>query len=231
MGLNLIVGVLEAVEAEDREAMRDEIARLNRFLAAAQLDTHVEPETHPDGVWDAQMWGYTGLHYLRRLAAHLRDGRDPKPFRPDADPTKDRLVKAYYRHADWYVDENDVSFHESPPHPGRPFDHLVLHMDDEGFYVPQRFSGVLMTYTEGDDGSKPVGSSQMLKEECEYLADWLELSLAIDPEGDEVWDAADNGARPGDPNWKRFGIESFTCLRVHRGASESVRSGRLLVFA
>jgi hypothetical protein len=230
VGLNLIVGVLDAVDEEAREAMRGDIARLNRFLAAAQLDTHVEPEGHPDGVWDAQMWGYTGLH-LRRLAAHLRDGRNPKPFRSDSDPTKDKLVKAYYRDADWYVDDNDVSFHESSPHATRPFDHLILHMDDEGFYVPQRFSGVLMTYTEGDEGSQPVGSSQMLKEECEYLADWLELPLDLDPEAEAVWDAAENGGGSKDPKWKRFGVESFTCLRLHRGASESVQSSRLLVFA
>src|SRR5688572_505740 len=67
MGLSLEVGILADLKEHDPEGaqqFREEFETLNRFLASEGLPPHHEPESCE--VWSGDMWGYSGLHYLRR---------------------------------------------------------------------------------------------------------------------------------------------------------------------
>lgn len=184
---------------------------LSEALVQAGLSPHKEPDSlGDDPAFSCQMRGYSGLHYLRRLAAYIGLGRGvPVPGTGDA--TEDPVLEEYY----------DVLA------PG--FEHLLLHSDAEGFYVPQDFEDVIFP----DDALRipggTIGSSPRLLDECKRLAEWLELPLDTDPESDDVWDAAD--APPSDgPKWKRYGNESFSCIRLIRAAEASIESGAAIVF-
>ena len=74
-----------------------------------------------------------------------------------------------------------------------------------------------------------IGSSVRLLNECTRLAEWLELPLDLDPESDELWEAADTPQFNG-PKWKQYGIESFSCIRLIRAAQASIESGAAIVF-
>jgi hypothetical protein len=117
----------------------------------------------------------------------------------------------------------------SPEDVGGRFDHLVFHSDADGYYLPIVMDGVLVTWQEGDEYSKAVGSSQTLMQECEALAEAMGLPLDLDPESEEVWNAADD-RRPDASGWERFGIEAFTCIRLYHAARVSNATGAAVVF-
>ena len=52
--------------------------RLNGFLTSRGLPQHVEPQDCE--VWSGEMIGYSGLHDLRRLAAHWDSGERLPPI-------------------------------------------------------------------------------------------------------------------------------------------------------
>src|SRR5437016_714600 len=100
MGLTLIVGVLaEQIAMEDDEAVqhyRQEFAKVNRALRTSGLPAHREPEDLGDAdPLEMEMYGYSSLHYLRRIAAHLWAG-NPLPTPGGKDASEDRIVKRYY---------------------------------------------------------------------------------------------------------------------------------------
>jgi hypothetical protein len=78
LGLNLEVGILADLKRHDPDRYqnyREEFLRLNQFLVDSGLEHHQEPEDLPaEQVFSCQMWGYSGLHHLRRIAAHLALG-------------------------------------------------------------------------------------------------------------------------------------------------------------
>ena len=138
MGLDLEVGYLADLLANDEvgaEWFRDNLINLNAFLGSVGLAPHVEPEECD--LFSCQMYGYSGLHYLRRIAAHLDlQGILPPPGGEDA--SKDEVMAEYYRLAD----QSDPGFFGrmlgSTPR-ARTFDHLMLHSDAEGYYLPPGF--------------------------------------------------------------------------------------------
>ncbi|PPT19408.1 hypothetical protein [Xanthomonas arboricola] len=202
MGLSISVGGME-----DQEMY----APVARALTEAGLPGHAEPPSSEDEpFFSCQMWGYSGLHYLRRLAAYIGQGLEV-PGPADDDPAADPVLAEYY----------DLLA------PG--FEHLVLHSDAEGFYAPHDFESVIFPSEEVDLPGGMLGSSPRLLEECRRLAAWLELPPEIDPESEEVWGAADLQQQPG-LKWKQYGIESFTCLRLIGAAEASVFSGAAIVF-
>src|SRR5262245_44899537 len=100
MGLSLEVGILTDLKENDQEGaehFREEFRTLNRYLESEDLPPHDEPESCE--VWSCDMWGYTGLHYLRRIAAHLDlSGRLPPPG--DENSSKDSILEQYFRLVD-----------------------------------------------------------------------------------------------------------------------------------
>lgn len=139
MGLSLCVGIFADLEKGDSEAAEDfaeYFAFVGTLLEEAGLPRHVEPS---DGeAWGAQMYGYSGLHYLRRIAAHLDAGL-PLPPPGDDKSSGDPVLKAYFADAlsqkpGWM--QRPI---EKQPRFARSFDHLIVHGDAEGFCLPQNF--------------------------------------------------------------------------------------------
>ncbi|KTE10745.1 hypothetical protein [Sphingopyxis sp. H115] len=73
MGLTVAVGLYAQNLAEDGDDFLDEpFEMLNIVLAEQGMALHAEPRSIAhDHYFEAQMWGYGGLHALRRLAAFL----------------------------------------------------------------------------------------------------------------------------------------------------------------
>lgn len=201
MGLSIQVGGFEEMEMYEP---------LSKALVEAGLLPHNEPDTGDSGIYSGQMLGYSGLHYLRRLAAYIGLGREV-PGPGGDDPAGDPVLVEYYDHLA----------------PG--FEHLVMHSDAEGFYVPQDFEDVIFPQEELGVAGGIVGSSVRLLSECKRLAAWLEMPEDLDPESDEVWDSVASPASHG-PKWKRYNKESFACIRLIKAAEASIDSGAAIVF-
>ncbi len=218
MGLAVEVGLI-AFEVENGgvdEDLQAEFDRLSDFLVANGLRPHNEPEICETISFG--MHGYADLHYLRRLAAHLDlNGSIPEPGGAGgAEPSEDPILQKYF---------DAVAGAEE----GRSFDHLMVHSDAEGFYVPQEFPKVLVDPTGEAVAGGFVGSSQRLKEECIRLAELLELPLDTNPEEESVYDATDDQGN-GDAKWQKYGVESFTLLRLYNAAKHSIETGAAIVF-
>jgi hypothetical protein len=63
-------------EVDEAARFRESLTRLNIALGRAGLGQHIEPETLATGTdFSRSMWGYSGLHYLRRSAAYMAKTR------------------------------------------------------------------------------------------------------------------------------------------------------------
>jgi hypothetical protein len=228
MGLALVVGYLADMLENDEEGaqwFREKIDKLNPFLEASGLKPHVEPETCP--VWSAEMYGYSGLHYLQRIAAHLNLRNSlPEPGGPDA--SRDPVVEEYCRLLG--AEKNSFFgrlFRKKKIE--RQYDHLIFHSDAEGFYLPQDFREVLFPPEKLKIPGCMVGSSHRLLQETATLARAIELPLDMDPEAEAVWKAAETPGE-GDLLWQQYGVESFICLRLYRAAKLSIKHSAVIVF-
>jgi hypothetical protein len=228
MGLVVEVGFLERMLSDDEEGavwFREELGKLNPYLESCGLRAHTEPESCP--IFSAEMYGYSGLHYLRRVAAHLElRGKLPEPGTQDA--AQDSVLVEYFA----LLEKPSLSvfsrlFARKPK--ARGFDHLIFHSDAEGFYLPQDFVEVLFPPPERKISGGMIGSSQRLAVETARLAKALELPLTLDPESDEVF-AAVEAQGEGEARWQRYGVESFTCLQLHHAAQHSIAQGAALFF-
>ncbi len=174
------------------------------------------------------MYGYSGLHCLRRLAVHLTE-KGVLPARQDTQEAADDplLAEVYTRHPHHAVEIGDpVRAIGSAEGTSDRFDHLVHHSDCEGFYVPVDFAPVLID--ERVTGEY-IGSSQRLLEECRRVAERLGLPEDLDPWSDEIEEALE-GARAALEGWHQYGVESFTCLQLMAAARHSIATGAAMVF-
>ena len=230
MGLDLVVGMRALIEDDEGRAVFDEDLQIfNRTLNAVGLPSHVEQEAPAEESFTCQMWGYGGLHDLRRLAAHIQAGLDPKPFAPTFEATNDPVLGELYRLWESASFENGVGRLRSRE-VGQQFDHLIFHGDADGMYLPIDFDDVVLGTFERDGMGFAIGSSHALARECEALAEWLDLPLSLDLETPQMWSAAESPPKTG-PKWQQFGVESFGCLRLHRASRHSIDRGMALVFA
>ena len=79
------------------------------------------------------MLSYTGIHYLRRIAVHLALGKStPAPGNRET-----------YQN----VALNEEYFERFNAGKDITYQHLVVHSDAEGFYVPIEFNRVIATPT------------------------------------------------------------------------------------
>jgi hypothetical protein len=229
MGLDVCVGILPAVIDSDQEGFEHYqhlFAQVNQALQAEGLPPHHEPiAPQPDIPWFAQMWSYSGLHYLRRIAAYLwADQPLPPPgtYEDVRDPMRDPVIdRAYY-------------MLYSLNHPFAAY-HLLCHSDSGGFYLPQDFPEVIYADAALGIPGDMIGSAAMLQRECTRIARILEIPPDLDPEDDRVWQAADAQAAEtqewrGETLWQHYGIETFTCIRLLRACEIALKSGCAIVF-
>ncbi len=228
MGLSVEVGYLADLLANDEEGadlFREDMVSLNAYLASVGLPSHQEPERCD--VFSCDMYGYSGLHYLRRIAAHLDlNGIMPPPGGQDA--AEDEVMEEYYRLAVQHQTGLMGKLFRRAPRAGT-FDHLLHHSDAEGYYLPQDFPSVLVPPKSFRIPGGMVGSSARLLEECKRLAAALELPLDLDPDAEEVWQATESQGE-GDLKWQRYGIESFICLRLCQACKHSLKHQAAIVF-
>jgi hypothetical protein len=246
MGLGLLVGYLAQDRRETEERLPAFVRRMpalanaalkygapypeyaqtakrfktvNKCLSAAKLQPHNEPSfLSEEQLFSCQMWGYSGIHHLRRLAAYSAQGRTLYVPERKLEETSDVIVKDYYEMA---ADGANTEL---------PYKHLMQHGDGEGMYIPQDFCRVVAPskrYFAAVGGR--IGSSFQLLKECQALAAIIDLPLNLDIESSEIWDAADEPGK-GALKWQQFGIESFSCIRLARACERSIESGAALVF-
>jgi hypothetical protein len=228
MGLALEVGILADLRENDEEGyeyFRSQFEVLNSYLHQLNIPAHAEPEDCD--VWSCEMFGYSGLHYLRRVAAHLdTNGRLPPPG--DDDSSKDPVLAGYYQAAEG-AKASFMSRLLGRQKIQRKFDHLVLHSDAEGFYLPIEFQDVIFPDESLEIAGGMVGSSYQLLKECKRIAAALEIPDDLDETSDALWEAADSQGE-GSLKWERYGIESFSCVCLMRGCRKSIETGASLVF-
>ena len=216
MGLALEVGILADLKKQDAEGFayyKKEFAVLNRVLANVGLPAHAEPE-ELDELFSCSMFGYSGLHYLRRIGAHLALSRTiPPPGNKDA--AKDPILDRDY----W----DRFSAGER-----LKYQHLIIHGDAEGFYVPVDFERALVVTGIPLIGGM-LGSTQQLQSECRDLATVLEVPAGMDGEADELHEAIGAHWR-GQERWRQYAIETFTCLQLLAACDASLRTKAAIVF-
>ncbi|WP_416464400.1 hypothetical protein [Sphingomonas sp. VDB2] len=237
MGLALNVGWLSQAAREDEEGLAsglDQIADLNAVLTESGESPHDEPtDIAEQDTYEAQMWGYAGLHAVRRLAAyHALTGQLPPPCAYE-DFADDPLLLKFYADHSADLDKSRRGFFSrlfgKKPKADLPFAHLIMHSDSEGFYLPRLMDKVVfdMANPPRDGLGGMVGSSVHLLEECLLLAHWIGLPDGIDPECDDVVDAAE---APGGAGWRMYGIEAFCLIRLVEGCRASIRHKGTLLF-
>jgi hypothetical protein len=226
MGLSISVGLgAEAREEGDQETLdylEQQFEVVNELLESFGLPPHREPyELDADQIIAFDLFGFPALHHLRRIAAHLALGEELPPPGDD-DAAGDPALQDYYQLFDDNFAEGKAG--------GMRFQHLIIHSDAEGYYLPVEFDEVILAEPSLEIAGDMVGSSHRLLAECLELAAALELPAELDPEADEVWDAAENQGE-GETKWQRYGVESHTCLRLIRACRASIATGAAVVFA
>lgn len=228
MGLALEVGCLAGLIELDEEGadwFREDMERLNRCLQQNGLEPHTEPEQCE--AWSCDMFGYSGLHYLRRIAAHWDiHGRLPTPG--DDDASSDPVLADYYA----LIGKSKpglLSRLTRRRSIQRSFDHLIVHSDAEGYYIPQDFPEVLFPPDELEIPGGMVGSVQRLQEECRQLARNIELPLDLDFESDMVCVAMESQGQ-GVQQWEKYGVESYTCLALSNACAHALAHHAVIVF-
>lgn len=229
MGLDVSVGFIADLRANDPEGAEDfeeYFSFVGLVLKDAGLPQHEEPIECE--CWGAQMFGYSGLHYLRRIAAHL-DASLPLPPPGDDKSSDDPLLEAYFDDVLGKKPGLVERFLKKQPRFARQYDHLIVHSDAEGFYIPQDFPDVLFA----DDKKLPggmLGSVPRLLAELERLAEVLGIPEGLHAQSEELWEAADAQGE-GDALWQRYGIESYSCVVLREACHKSLATGSAIVFS
>lgn len=225
MGLTICVGIPSEIRDGDPEYVEyfeQQMEAVNGVLESFGLPEHREPlDIEDERTAEFEMDDDSGLHYLRRLAAHLALRGELPPPGDDA-AASDAVLSDYYRIFEASFTQGKAA--------GMPFQHLIVHGDAEGYYLPVEFDDVLIPDASLEIAGGMLGSSQALLRECRELARALELPEDLSPDDERVWSAADTQGE-GETKWEQYGVESFTCLNLIRACEASVETGAAVVFA
>ncbi|HEX2265933.1 MAG TPA: hypothetical protein VHH14_06600, partial [Solirubrobacterales bacterium] len=171
MGLSISVGLgTEVREEGDDETLaylEDQFEVINDLLESFGLPPHREPyELEAGQVLSLDMFGYSGVHYLRRVAAHLAFEQElPPPG--DEEASADPVLADYYQLFDEHLAEGKAG--------AMRFQHLIIHSDAEGYYLPIDFPEVIHADPSLEVAGDMIGSSPRLLAECLELAEALGL--------------------------------------------------------
>ena len=234
MGLTLAVGLYAKNLAEDEDSaeyLDEPFVQLNEVLVENGMAPHSEPRAIPNGEYfEAEMWGYGGVHALRRLAAYISiKGELPKPMEYGAwndDPVYLRFNQSHEQYIENSTKTGFLSsLRKKLPRPS------YQHSDAEGFYVPQTFDEVIVDWS---DPQRPglgmmIGSSAKLLEECEALAKLLKLPSDFDPDSDEFLELVGSPPEFGEP-WQILAVEAHTVANLTNAARASLKLGSTIQF-
>ena len=159
------------------------------------------------------MFGYSGLHYLRRVAAYLDStGRLPEPGKDNA--SEDPVLEQYFQDVTGTKPSFLTRLLNKQPNFQRGLDHLIVHSDAEGFYVPIEFPDVLYAYEEREVAGGMLGSSYRLLSECKRIAAELEIPSDLDETSDALWEAADSQGEGTQKWWNRVVLVRVSYARL-----------------
>lgn len=229
MGLTLQVGILADLlenDAEGAEHVHAEFEVLNEHLVTLNMRPHVEPTVC--STWSCDMIGYSGLHYLRRIAAHVDSG-GKLPAPGDKGSSDDTCLAAYFADFEGRRPGAIARLLSRTPKFQRRFDHLILHSDAEGYYLPADFERVLILPAELEVAGGVVGSTPRLANELDRLANLLGIPDSLGLESGELADAVEDQGH-GDATWQRYGIESYTCVALREACRRSLATGAAISF-
>jgi hypothetical protein len=232
MGLSLVVGIYPELARNDpgnQEFYRDQFKRVNQALHHARIPEHHEPAEAEGAPWSCDLQGFETLHYLRRLAAYICLREEvPPPGDEDCaiDPINEQWCLWATNHQPKGLMAQLLGDRVDEP---IPYEHLMVHSDANGFYLPKQFHRVVIAPEQyGVLGEGLIGSAYSLREDCKRIAAAIDLPLDLDPDADEVQEAFEKqGKIPG--AWRPYGRESFACLQLHRAASVSIATGCAIV--
>jgi hypothetical protein len=239
MGLTVAVGLYAQNLAEDQEQaefLDEPFDALNEVLTEQGMPVHEEPKSMPhDQYFEAQMWGYGGLHALRRLAAFWAlQGALPPPGASYESYTDDPTSVQFGQLHEHYLLNRDKRkilglFGGPPPRP--KFQHLVLHSDAEGFYLPMAFDEVIVDFAQPQRPGlgMMIGSSAALLKECNELAVALGLPDDVDPESDDFLDLMYSPNMEG-PVWQAYPVEAHSILNLMAACRASLQTGAVIQF-
>jgi hypothetical protein len=227
MGLILSVGLLASTRRYSPERLNyadDQLAAINEVLQEQGLPEYQEPEDLE--VWSVDLWGQSGLQTLRRVAAHLWACQGvPEPARrgiagvPEA--SSDPMLNAYY-------DEVQRWLRQGAPRYRMAYEHLILHSDDRGYYLPLRFPQVIFTHPGLGIAGTMLGSAPVLVDECRQLLGALQAPPDLDQDSEELREAVSNPGRG--EGWHRCGIEVEACVKLLAVCQRALESNAMVVF-
>jgi hypothetical protein len=111
----------------------------------------------------------------------------------------------------------------------RGFDHLIVHRDAEGYYLPFDFDEVLFPPGTLEIPGGMIGSASRLLAEIERLAQVLAIPVDTTADSEKLWQVADEPLPEGDL-WQRYGRESFGCVMLREACRKAIAAGAALVF-
>src|SRR4030095_15105926 len=142
-----------------------------------------------DEIFSCDMLSYTGIHYLRRIAVHLALGKStPAPGNRET-----------YQN----VALNEAHLERFNAGKDTKYQHLLVHSDAEGFYVPIDFNRVIATPTLSLSGGW-LGSNQRLQAECRELASMLSMPWDMHYDSRELLSAANTQLHPRSQSSRRL---------------------------
>ena len=213
MGIGVTVGILADMlrlrtvgEEEAYDDYLEDFRKINRALAKFGLPAHHEPEDIE--VWSRDLFSAYGLHALRRLAAHWdRLGKLPLPC--EVGQEVDEVLQAYCDTAE--------------ERPGN-FDHLIMHSDCDGYYLPADFPNVLYDSEDLEIPYHMLGSSCRLLGECRRMAQELGIPAGLSA-GNILRHKPALDARVGSERWETYYAESYVCVSLMEASEQSIRMG------
>lgn len=191
---------------------------INRVLGAAGLPPYLGPAGGQHLC--LRIGSYSTLSGLMHHMAELALG--PRPLGPSY---QDHLVAGY---SEKYPDAEPV------------FQHVALHSDCDGYFVPLDFPRVLDGRDEQLVG-RFLGSAVRVRAECEFLADLYAFPLHRDPVPEELpgWpsheDIWNRLYHIGSARYEWFAANDnghlMTCAKLHYAACYALQTQGLMLFS
>jgi hypothetical protein len=213
VSVNIKVGRLaELLEYFPDQNVEKEFEAIHRVLKRHGVKGYEEP-TQLDAVWTESVTPENGIAFLQRFVSYfpMDDPEDewPTPGNEEMDPFKDEMH------------EDAISLLEL-----HPFQHLLLHRWEQGYWVPVDFPDVI--FPSKRTGITMIGSSVRLLQECDELAKILRLPGKITLDDSDLCDALNNPGK-GKTRWKKYGIESYNLVLLRTACQKSIATGAAVV--